>query len=136
MLSRGEAERIFILRASGLSMRAIAGELGHSYNTIRDYLHGRTTPGLRAARPDLFTDALAGYCRRRFTDPHLRPPVVLAELTEFGYRGSARTFYRGLRRHQLPPGCQQCRTPQGPSGMPVFPLTNSAAHRRCPSPYH
>jgi hypothetical protein len=103
-------------------MRAIAKKLGHSYNTITDYLHGRTTPGLRAARPDLLTDALAGYCRQRFTDdPHLRPRVVLAELTEFGYRGSTRTFYRGLRRQQLPPGCQQCRTPQGPSGLPCVP---------------
>jgi hypothetical protein len=47
---------------------------------------------------------------------------VLAELTEFGYRGSRPTFYRGLRRHQLlPPGCQQCRMPQGPSGMPRVP---------------
>jgi hypothetical protein len=47
---------------------------------------------------------------------------VLAELTEFGYRGSRPTFYCGLRRHQLlPPGCQQCRMPQGPSGMPRVP---------------
>ena len=45
MLSPDEAEQIFILRASGLSMRAIASELGHSHNTIKDYLHGRTTPG-------------------------------------------------------------------------------------------
>jgi Helix-turn-helix domain len=50
MLSPDEAEQIFILRASGLSMRAIASELGHSHNTIKDYLHGRSTPGLRAAR--------------------------------------------------------------------------------------
>jgi hypothetical protein len=131
MLSPEEAAQIFTLRASGLSMRGIAAELGHSYNTIADYLHGRTSPGHRAARPDLLTDVLAGYCRRRFTDdPHLRPPVVLAELTEFGYRGSRPTFYRGLRRHQLlPPGCQQCRTPQGPPGMPRVPAHHG---RRAP----
>ena len=123
MLSPDEAGQIFTLRASGLSMRAIAWELGHSYNTVGDYLHGRTIPGARAAPPDLLTDALAGYCRRRFTeDPHLRPGAVLAELPGLGYRGSRPTFYRGLRRHQLlPPGCQQCQAPQVPPGMPRGP---------------
>lgn len=131
MLSREEAGQIFALRASGLSMRAIARELGHSQNTIKDYLHGRTIPGARAARPDLLTDALAGYCRRRFTDdPHLRPRVLFAELAGLGYQGSRPTFYRGLRRHSLlPAGCQQCQTPQGPPGMSRIP-----GNQRRPAP--
>jgi hypothetical protein len=120
MLSPGEAERIFALRAAGLSRRAIARELGHSQNTIMRYLRGDTIPGARAARPDLLTDTLAGYCRQRFADdPHLRPRVVLAELTALGYQGSRPTFYRGLRRHGLLTlGCQQCGRPQGPAGTP------------------
>jgi|SRR5450631_183407 hypothetical protein len=119
MLSRDEAEQIFLLRAAGLSRRAIAQELGHSQNTVMRYLHGHTTPGLRVARPDLLHDDLAGYCRQRFTDdPHLRPRVVLAELTALGYQGSRPTFYRGLRRHGLLTlGCLHCGKPQGPSGM-------------------
>ncbi len=135
MLSQDEAEQIFTLRASGLAMRAIAKELGHSYNTITDYLHGRTTPGVRAAPPDLLTDALASYCHRRFTDdPHLRPGPVLAELAGLGYRGSRTTFYRALRRHQLPPGCQQCWAPQGPPGMPGVPARQSRRLAPLPIP--
>ena len=132
MLSQGEAGQIFALRASGLSMRAIARELGHSQNTIKDYLHGRTIPGARSAPPDLLTDALASYCRRRFTDdPHLRPRVVFAELAGLGYRGSRPTFYRGLRRHQLPPSrCQQCQAPQVLAAMP----RGSAHPSRRPAP--
>jgi hypothetical protein len=87
VLSAEEARQICALRASGLTMRAMARELGHSQNTIEDYLHGRTIPGIRAAPPDLLTDALAGYCRRRFTDdPHLRPRAVPGELAGLGYR--------------------------------------------------
>ncbi len=72
-----------------MPVRAIARQLGHSPQTVRDYLHQRRTPGVRAvSRPGLFTDLFADYCRQRFTeDPHLRPSSLFRELTGLGFRG-------------------------------------------------
>ena len=87
-------------------MRAIADQLGHSEPTIRGYLSGRTTPGVRAPRPSLLTGPLAGYCRQRFAeDPRLRPSTLFKELTELGFQASRSTFYRELTQGRLsPPG--------------------------------
>src|SRR6266700_3426548 len=83
MLPRDRAEKILTLGKAGWSVRAIADQLGHSEPTIRGYLSGRTTPGVRAPRPSLLTDPLAGYCRQRFAeDPHLRPSTLFKELTQ------------------------------------------------------
>jgi hypothetical protein len=56
MLPRDRAEKILTLGKAGWPVRAIAEQLGHSEPTIRDYLSGRTTPGVRAPRPNLLTD--------------------------------------------------------------------------------
>jgi hypothetical protein len=108
--------------------RAIARQLGHSPQTVRDYLHQRRTPGVRAvSRPGLFTDLFADYCRQRFTeDPDLRPSSLFRELTGLGFGGSRSTFYRGLTRRLLSPsGRRQSQareqTPQGPSGTSCLP---------------
>jgi hypothetical protein len=104
MLPRDRAEKILTLSQAGWSVRAIADHLGHSPYTIRGYLNGRTTPGVRAPRPSLLTDLLADYCRQRFVeDPHLRPNALFHEVTELGFPASRATFYRELRRYQLPP---------------------------------
>jgi len=106
MLPRDRAEKILTLGKAGWSVRAIADQLGHSEPTIRGYLSGRTTPGVRAPRPSLLTDPLAGYCRQRFAeDPHLRPSTLFKELTELGFQASRSTFYRELTQSRLsPPG--------------------------------
>ncbi len=77
MLPADRVQQIFALRAAGLSVRAIAKQFGHSPQTVRDYLHRRRTPGVRAvSRPHLLTDLFADYCRQRFAeDPHLRPSM-------------------------------------------------------------
>ncbi len=94
MLPRDRAEKILTLGKAGWPVRAIADQLGHSEPTIRAYLSGRTTPGVRAPRPSLLTDPLAGYCRQRFAeDPHLRPSTLFTELTELGFQASRSTFY-------------------------------------------
>ncbi len=88
MLPADRVQQIFALRAAGLSVRAIAKQFGHSPQTVRDYLHRRRTPGVRAvSRPHLLTDLFADYCRQRFAeDPHLRPSSLFNELTELGFQ--------------------------------------------------
>jgi hypothetical protein len=128
MLSANRVEQIFTLSAAGMPVRAIARQLGHSPQTVRDYLHQRRTPGVRAtSQPGLFTGIFADYCRQRFAeDPHLQSSALLSELTELGFRGSQRTFYRGLTSHRLlPSGRQRPQTrdkaPQDTPGIPRLP---------------
>jgi hypothetical protein len=128
MLSANRVEQIFTLRAAGMPVRAIARQLGHSPQTVRDYLHQRRTPGARAtSQPGLFTDIFADYCRQRFAeDPHLQSSALLSELTELGFQGSQRSFYRGLTSHRLLPSGRrrpQARdqAPQGTPGTPRLP---------------
>jgi hypothetical protein len=136
MLSRNRVEQIFTLSAAGMPVRAIARQLGHSPQTVRDYLHQRRTPGVRAtSQPGLFTDIFAGYCRQRFAeDPHLQSSALLSELTELGFQGSQRTFYRGLTSHRLLPSGRQRpqardQAPQDTPGIPRLP-----AYTRQPTP--
>ena len=128
MLPANRVEQIFTLSAAGMPVRAIARQLGHSPQTVRDYLHQRRTPGVRAtSQPGLFTGIFADYCRQRFAeDPHLQSRALLSELTELGFQGSQRTFYRGLARHRLlPPGRQRPQArdqaPQDTRGTPRLP---------------
>jgi hypothetical protein len=116
MLPRDRAEKILTLGAAGWPVRAIARQLGHSEPTIRGYLSGRRTPGVRAPRPRLLTEPLAGYCRQRFTeDPHLRPSALFSELTELGFQASHSTFYHELARGRLsPPGHRQSPAQEDP----------------------
>jgi hypothetical protein len=104
MLPRDRAEKILTLGAAGWTVPAIAAHLGHSEPTIRDYLTGRKTPGVRAPRPSLLTDLFASYCRQRFAeDPHLRPSTLFNEVTELGFKASRSTFYRELTQRRLAP---------------------------------
>ncbi len=113
MLPRDRGKQILADHAAGKPVREIARAYGHSPATVRDYVHGRRTPGQPAARADDFAP-FAGYCRQRLADdPHLRTPALLAELTGLGLDGSRATFYRGLERHGIQPhpcpGCYPAR---------------------------
>jgi TniQ len=136
MLSPDRVRQIFTLSAAGMPARAIARQLGHSPQTVRDYLHQRRTPGVRAvSRPGLFTDLFADYCRQRFAeDPDLRPSSLFRELTGLGFGGSRSTFYRGLTRRLLSPsGRRQSRTreptPPAPPGTSRLPSRAPALPR-------
>ena len=137
MLPADRVQQIFTLSAAGMPVRAIARQLGHSPQTVRDYLRQRRTPGVRAvSRPCLFTDLFADYCRQRFTeDPDLRPSSLFRELTGLGFPASRSTFYRGLTRRLLSPsGRRQSRTqehiPPGPSGTARLPACAPRIPRR------
>ncbi|PJM97891.1 hypothetical protein CG740_38535 [Streptomyces sp. CB01201] len=140
MLPRERAEKILTLHAAGWPVQAIADHIGHSHQTVRDYISGLRTPGIRTPRSSLLTEPLASYCRQRLAeDPHLRTSVLFKEVSELGFQGSQRTFYRELdrRRRLLVLADRQETTsqedPQIPSGMsrtlarrpertPVLPL--------------
>ncbi|WP_197084723.1 TniQ family protein, partial [Saccharothrix sp. ST-888] len=135
MLTRERAEKILTLHAAGWPVQAIADHTGHSHQTIRDYINGRRTPGIRAPRPSLLTDPLASYCRQRLAeDPHLRPSVLFKEVAGLGFQGSRATFYRALDR-RLPVLADRRKTnsqeedPQVPSRMS---RTSARGHERTP----
>jgi hypothetical protein len=137
MLSANRVEQIFTLSAAGMPVRAIARQLGHSPQTVRDYLHQRRTPGVRAtSQPGLFTGIFADYCRQRFAeDPHLQSSALLSELTELGFQGSQRTFYRGLTSHRLlPSGRQRPQAPdQPPQDTPGIPRLPACTRQPTPA---
>ena len=57
------------LRKQGWTISAIARHLGVTRSTVRNYLSGEQTPGVRASSaPDRFADYLE-YCRRAFGRP-------------------------------------------------------------------
>lgn len=114
MLPRDRVEQILTLGKAGWSVSAIAAHLGHSQTTIRDYLAGRRTAGVRAQRPGTFTDLIASYCRQRFAeDSHLRPSTLFKEVTELGFTASRATFYREMTQRRLTPSSRaQSPAPQ------------------------
>lgn len=103
MLPRDRAELILTLGRAGWSVSAIAEQIGCSPTTIRSYLSGRTTPGVRTARTRLLTENLANYSRQRLTeDPHLRLSTLFNELKELGLHASRATVYRELQQFRQP----------------------------------
>jgi TniQ len=101
MLPRDRAKLIVAEYTAGKPVRVIAETYGHSITTVRDYAHGRRTPGEPAARADDFAP-FAGYCRQRLADdPHLRTPALLAELSRLGLDSSRATLYRSLERYGI-----------------------------------
>ena len=114
MLAREEDVEAHALREQGWSVSAIARHLGRDRKTIRAYLSGERTPGLRAtAGPDRF-DAYARYCTERLgEDPHLWATALLDEVSALGYGGGYSSFTRALRARGLRPACEPCRPAKG-----------------------
>jgi hypothetical protein len=68
MLSRGEDVEVNALVERGWNISAIARHLGRDLGTIRNYVNGRTTPGVRRpAGPDPL-ERFSGYVSARFVD--------------------------------------------------------------------
>jgi transposase len=102
------------LKRQGWTISAIARHLGHDRKTIRDYLDGKRTPGVRASSaPDPFEE-FAEYCRLRLDDdPHLWATALFDEVVALGYTGSYPSFTRGLRARSLRPHCEPCQASTG-----------------------
>lgn len=101
LLAREQADQILALRDRGMTVRAIAHQVGCAQNTVVGYIHRRTTPGQRASPRRALGD-FVDYCRRRWTDdPELSTAALFGELAVLGYAGGRSTFYRDLGRYDL-----------------------------------
>jgi Helix-turn-helix domain len=111
MLTWEEDVEIDALRKRGWSISAIARHTGRNRRTIRNYLNGVTTPGVRKpAGPDPF-EAFVDYVSARLReDPHLWARTLLDEVEELGFTLSYPTLTRNIRDRGLRPDCAACRT--------------------------
>ncbi len=101
------------LRRQGWTISAIARHLGRDRKTIRAYLNGERVAGSRQPAPDALVPFLE-YCRQRLKDdPHLWASTLYDEVRELGYLGAYSTFTRALRRHQVRPHCDPCKSVSG-----------------------
>jgi transposase len=109
MLSWEEDVQAHALRRQGWTISSIARHLGRDRKTIRGYLRGERTPGVRVRRaPDPF-EPFADYCRLRLEgDPHLWATTLFDEVCELGYPGSYPSFTRAVRARKLRPHCEPC----------------------------
>ena len=121
MLTQGEDVEAQALQARGWSVSAIARHLGRDRKTIRAYLSGQRSPGVRKpAGPDRF-EPFEQYCRIRLTDdPHLRATALLEEVAALGYAGGYSSFTRALRSRGLPPSCPACAAAGTPAEFAII----------------
>ncbi len=103
------------LRKQGWTISAIARHLGVTRSTVRRYLSGEQTPGVRASSvPDPFAEYVE-YCRLRLAaDPHLWATTLFDEVTTLGYQGSYPSFTRAIRERALRPVCPSCKQTRSP----------------------
>jgi transposase len=114
MLTHGEDVEAHALRQRGWTISAIARHLDRDRKTVRAYLNGDRTPGVRVrSTPDPlapFTD----YLVARFADdPHVWASALFDEVVRLGYRQSYPTFVRQVRLAGLRPHCEACRGVKG-----------------------
>ena len=114
MFSVGEAVEAHALFKRGWTISAIARHLERDRKTVRSYLSGETTPGVRRpGRPDALADYRA-YVAMRFTDdPHLWATALYDEVVDLGYGASYVSFARQLRLAGLRPHCEACSGVKG-----------------------
>ena len=111
MLTWEDDVEVHALRKRGWTISAIARHTGHDRKTIRNYLNGTSTPGVRK-RPalDAFEVFVAYVTARLLDDPHLWVRTLCDELEDLGYAMSYQTLTRQIRDRQLRPVCQACLT--------------------------
>ena len=114
MLTQGEDVEAHALAGRGWSISAIARHLGRDRKTVRAYVSGTRSPGVRQrADPDPL-EPFVGYLAARFLDdPHLWLTALFDEVLALGYPRSYPSFVRWVRHHGLRPHCERCRGVKG-----------------------
>ena len=111
MLTREDDVEIHALRKRGWSITAIANHVNLDRKTVRKYLAGDGTPGVRARPgPDPFEPFLDYVTARLVEDPHVWARTLYDELEELGFALSYQSLTRNIRDRDLRPVCQDCRT--------------------------
>lgn len=109
MLTWEDDLEIHTLHKRGWSISAIARHTGRNRRTIRNYLNGTTTPGLRKrAGEDPFEPFVDYAAARLREDPHLWARTLCDELEALGYTASYQTLTRQIRERKLRPVCEAC----------------------------
>lgn len=111
MLTWENDVEVHALRKRGWSISAIARHTGFDRKTVRKYLAGDGTPGVRARPgPDHFEPFIDYVTARLVEDPHLWARTLYDELEDLGFPLSYQSLTRNIRRRNLRPVCQDCRT--------------------------
>jgi transposase len=111
MLTREEDVEIHALHKRGWSISAIARHTGRNRRTIRNYINGVTTPGVRKpAGEDSFAPFVDYVSARLREDPHLWARTLCDELEGLGFTLSYPSLTRNIRARGLRPVCEQCRS--------------------------
>jgi transposase len=102
------------LRKRGWTISAIARHLDRDRKTVRGYLSGDRTPGVRASSAADWFAPFAIYLIARFTeDPHVWATTLYDEITDLGFDRSYPTFTRLVRTRALRPACEPCHPAKG-----------------------
>ena len=111
MLTWENDMEVHALRKRGWSISAIARHTGHDRKTVRKYLAGDQTPGVRARpSPDPFDPFVDYVTARLVEDPHLWARTLYDELEGLGFELSYQSLTRNIRSRGLRPACQACRS--------------------------
>jgi transposase len=122
MLTREDDVDAHALHRQGWTISAIARHLGHDRKTIRAYLAGDRTAGVRKPADDDPFEAFVDYVRARLAeDPHLWAQTLYDEVTNLGYERSYPTFTRQVRARGLRPHCEPCA---GVKGRPAAVISH------------
>ncbi|HYV01469.1 MAG TPA: helix-turn-helix domain-containing protein, partial [Actinomycetota bacterium] len=114
MLAREEDVEAQALRAQGWSISAIARHLGRDPKTVRSYLNGERTPGVRRRSGEDPFERFEPYAAQRLKDdPHLQLATLLREVRALGFSGSYQTLTRQVRVRSLRPHCEACSAAKG-----------------------
>lgn len=114
MLTHGEDVEAHALRRRGWTISAIARHLDRDRKTVRAYLAGTRTPGVRASsRPDPLAPFVDYLVARFVDDPHVWASALFDEVRPLGYPQSYPSFVRQLRTAGLRPHCEACRGVKG-----------------------
>ncbi len=98
MLTQGDDVEAHALAERGWSISAIARHLERDRKTVRAYVTGERTAGVRrSAMPDPLTPFVPYLAARFVDDPHLWLTALFDEVIPLGYPRSYPSFVRAVR---------------------------------------